>query len=53
LSKPVTFQLNVSNLLDYRDPIFKSTTVYQGTAYRNAFNYLEPRNVTLTVKFDL
>lgn len=51
--KPVTFQVNVSNLLDYREPIFKSTTVYQGVSYRNAFNYLEPRNVSLTVKFDL
>lgn len=53
MGQPVKFQLNISNLLDYRDPIFKRTTVYQGAAYRNSFNYLEPRNVTLTVRIDL
>lgn len=50
---PVDLQLNVSNLLDHSDPIYRSVTAYAGVAYRNAFFYETPRlaRLTATLRF--
>jgi outer membrane receptor protein involved in Fe transport len=48
---PVTFQLNVSNLLDYADPIFTGVTVYNSKAYRGMYYYIPGREATLTIRF--
>ncbi len=42
-------QLNISNALDYEDPIFLGTALYNGSIVRNSFYYIEPRKYTLTV----
>ena len=58
-NKPVSLQLNVENLLDWNRPVYSSTTIYQKdtasplVAYRNAYNYVAPRNFVLSMKFDL
>jgi outer membrane receptor for monomeric catechols len=45
---PTTFAVNISNLLDYDDPIYSSVGVYQGFVYRNGFRYVDPRRATFT-----
>lgn len=45
---PFDLQLNVSNLLDYSDPIYRGVTAYNGVAYRNTFFYETPRMARLT-----
>lgn len=45
----VDASLNVSNLLDYSDPIFSGVTVYQNVAYRGGYSYLDPRMGTFTM----
>jgi outer membrane receptor for monomeric catechols len=39
--------LNVSNLLDYDDPVFSNTTTYLGVPYRNGYTFVEPRKAML------
>ena len=41
--------LNIANLLDYDDPVFNSTTTYQGATYRNGYTFVEPRKAMLTM----
>lgn len=41
--------LNVSNLLDYDDPVFNSTTTYLGNTYRNGYTFVEPRKAMLSL----
>ncbi len=50
---PVDLQLNVSNVLDYDDPVYTAVSVFGGNVYRNAYYYEEPRKATLstTVRF--
>ena len=53
--KPVSVQLNVENLMDWNRPVCSSTTIYQKdtasplATYRNAYNYVAPRNFVLTM----
>jgi outer membrane receptor protein involved in Fe transport len=51
LKVPVTFQINVSNLLDYSDPMFTGVTVYNSKAYQGMYYYVPGREATLTVRF--
>jgi iron complex outermembrane receptor protein len=46
---PVVLSLNVSNLFDYREPVFSGVAVYLGATYRNAYTFIEPRKTTLSV----
>ncbi len=39
--------LNVSNLLDYDDPVFSNTTTFRGVPYRNGYTFVEPRKAML------
>lgn len=48
---PVDLQLNVANLLDYSDPIYRGVTAFGGVAYRNTFFYETPRMARLTATF--
>jgi hypothetical protein len=48
---PVTFQLNVSNLLDYDEPMFTGVTVYNSKAYRGMYYYVAGREAVLTARF--
>jgi outer membrane receptor protein involved in Fe transport len=41
--------LNISNLFDYDDPVFNSTSSYRGTTYRNGYTFIEPRKAMLTM----
>jgi outer membrane receptor for monomeric catechols len=45
----VDIGLNVSNALNYKDPIYSGTAVYNSVSYRNGYSYLDPRKATLTV----
>ncbi len=42
--------LNVSNLLDYDEPVYSGVTIYQNAAYRGSYTYIDPRVATLTIK---
>lgn len=54
--RPTSLQLNVDNLLDWSRPVYSNTSIYQvNTAspqivYRQTYNYVPPRNFTLTAK---
>ncbi len=41
-------QLNVNNLFDYDDPIYRNTANYRGTIIPSAYHYIDPRQVILT-----
>lgn len=43
--------LNVTNVLDYSDPVFKGVTVYNNITYRDVYSYIEPRKFLLTATF--
>ena len=46
--RPIDLQLNVSNLLDYADPVYTGTNAYLGATVRTGLYYLDPRKVMLT-----
>jgi outer membrane receptor for monomeric catechols len=41
-------QMNITNLFDYDRPVFVGVGVYQGKAYRNTYQYIEPRKLSLS-----
>lgn len=45
---PVDVQVNVTNLLDYSDPVFGGTTVYSNVTYRGSYSYVQPRTATFS-----
>jgi outer membrane receptor for monomeric catechols len=48
----VDVQLNIVNLLAYKDPLFAGTAVYNNTIqYPNYYTIAEPRTVRLTTTF--
>jgi outer membrane receptor for ferric coprogen and ferric-rhodotorulic acid len=47
--KPVDIQINVSNLLDFKDPVYSGTGTSGGVVYLNAYSYVEPRRIQLTL----
>lgn len=57
--RPLSVQLNIENLMDWNRPVYSNTSIYQPNtatplvAYRNAFNYVAPRNFILTMKYEL
>lgn len=44
----VSLALNVFNLFDYDEPVYTSTSIFRGVAYRGGFYYNSPRTVQLT-----
>jgi outer membrane receptor protein involved in Fe transport len=47
--KPVDIQINVSNLLDFKDPVYNGTGTSGGVVYLNGYSYVEPRRIQLTL----
>ena len=50
-SRPVDLQFNITNLLDYADPIYSGTNTYAGQAMRTLSYYLEPRKASLAATY--
>jgi hypothetical protein len=54
LQRDVNLQLNVTNLLDDKDPVFTAVRgAANGIIYPNTFHYNEPRKFVLTATFEL
>jgi hypothetical protein len=56
--QPVSWQLNVSNVFDYDEPIYRTTggaaniTQFNGVDYRNGFFWPTPRQIKLTMSVE-
>jgi outer membrane receptor protein involved in Fe transport len=44
----IDFQINVTNVFDYDDPVFTSVSTIGAVAYKQAYNYVTPRTIQLT-----
>jgi outer membrane receptor for ferric coprogen and ferric-rhodotorulic acid len=44
----IDFQLNVTNVFDYDDPVFTSVSTIGTVTYKQAYNYVTPRTIMLT-----
>lgn len=49
--RPVDLQLNITNLLDYSDPVYLGTFVLSGEAIPSYLSYVAPRAASLTATF--
>ena len=46
-NRPIDLQFNITNLLDYTDPIYSGTNTYGGQTVRSLNYYIDPRKASL------
>ena len=49
--RPIDLQFNITNLLDYADPIYSGTSTYAGQALRAPHYYLDARKAALAATY--
>ena len=52
-ARQLRLQLNINNLLDYKDPYYTGIRTLSGRNYRDAFYYIEPRKFILSATVNL